>query len=87
MKHTKGNWRVTNGEPYVMAGEKTICKISNEVEQEEDFSEIQANAILISKAPEMYEALKSAYQCSGERGHLTKPVLDVIKNILDYLEG
>lgn len=36
----------------------------------------EANAKLIAAAPELLEALQSAYRCSGERNYLTKPVLD-----------
>jgi hypothetical protein len=67
MKHTKGKWEVTNltGKYFeVSAHTETIkrnsgypvAKITTHVNEQ-----AKANAKLISKAPEMYEALKSTY--------------------------
>ena len=59
MRHTKGKWIVsTSGNKQfnkcVIAEDGgSICHISN-------WYEAEANALLISKAPEMFEALKEA---------------------------
>ena len=46
-------------------------KVINEVKEE--------NTILLS-------ALKDAYKCSGERNHLTKPVLDTMLEAINKAE-
>ena len=58
MKHTKGKWRVTrSGNKHfdlciIAEDGGSICHVTN-------WSESKANAKLISKAPEMLEALKN----------------------------
>ena len=65
MKHTKGKWEVKTeyGEPSSIETKKeVICEFSaGLLEYPLDLDEIKANAKLISKAPEMYEALKECY--------------------------
>lgn len=61
MKYTKGKWSVTgsgnsNFKLCIIAEDGgSICHITN-------WQEAKANAKLISKAPEMYEALKLVYK-------------------------
>lgn len=43
--------------------------------------------ISIENAENMLYALKSAYICSGEKGYLTKPVLDKILNAINAAES
>jgi hypothetical protein len=43
-------------------------------------------AKLFAAAPELLEALKSAYECSGQHNCLTKPVLDNIFNAIKKAE-
>jgi hypothetical protein len=61
MKHTKGKWFVEKGwhkaESHIVANDKTIV-ICRTIEANIPIEEGEANAKLISKAPEMYEALK-----------------------------
>lgn len=77
MNYTKGPWKVDGdyivGDRYVAKIERwhnsavLFNKESQYHEVEEIlFNESQKNALLISAAPEMYEALKSAYTLIGE---------------------
>jgi hypothetical protein len=65
MKHTKGNWRtskkfdeITVSKPGILEGSKSIAMVSDFSKSKE---EVKANAILMAAAPELFEALKEAY--------------------------
>ena len=64
MKHTEGKWFIEKGwnkaEMHIVANDKTI-EICRTIEANIPIEEGEANAKLISKAPEMYEALKWTY--------------------------
>lgn len=62
MKHTKGKWKLHSGEALKVkdSEENNICLMSFTTNFfRRDPEEVFANAELISKAPEMYEALKT----------------------------
>lgn len=52
-KGTKGKWKVLHDRVATLEGEITICKIEQYNEEDE------ADALLISKAPEMLEMLEN----------------------------
>lgn len=90
MKHTKGEWGVSK-EPFsllvthgVNGQKESICQISQRYKSEEEQS---ANARLIAAAPDLLEALESAYKCSGEHNYLTKPVLDKVLFAIKKAKG
>lgn len=51
-------WRLTNGEPFIMAGDKEICKIIYPINSHEDFEIVEDIGNLILAAPKMKEILK-----------------------------
>jgi hypothetical protein len=83
-KGTKGKWELQNKTPYTKV---IYCYKSNaEIARvfEEGFinkSQMEANALLISKAPEMLEMLKNMYSKYQEKGHL----LDVSPSAIERL--
>jgi len=81
---TKGEWSYgvnnrKNIDIYIDGTLKTIATIPvRDVSYMPTKQEAEANAKLIAAAPELLEALQEAYKCSGEKNHLTKPVLDLM---------
>ena len=64
-KFTKGKWRhskehecITTSERGIVEGSKVICGISKYPSFDYSGVEAEANALLISKAPEMFEMLE-----------------------------
>ena len=82
-KHTKGEWDLAdNGmddkhQFSVVAYNSDGCRlIADTYLNRKNKEESEANAKLIAAAPDLLDALQSAYKCSGEKGKLTIPVLD-----------
>lgn len=56
MNYTKGPWKLHNNKPWIVTSKhKAICEMKNR-----ECEDNEANASLISAAPDMYEALKTA---------------------------
>ena len=79
-KGTKGEWKqyCDMGFTTIETDTAYICDVDCGEEEHG-----LANAKLIASAPELLEALIEAYRCSGERNHLTKPVLDLMKQAIN----
>ena len=74
-KTPKGKIKITD------ANEFSVCLMSSNIQKKnEDMAK------LFAAAPELLEALKSAYECSGQHNCLTKPVLDNIFNAIKKAE-
>ncbi|MCK5614162.1 hypothetical protein KAR91_70510 [Candidatus Pacearchaeota archaeon] len=90
MNHTKGKWKIAKSGNYVFK----LCIVAEDggsVCHITDWSEAESNAKLISKAPEMLEALKSMVLCSNYEeakklygnspSHWTRTVESLLKEI------
>ena len=68
IKHTNGPWLITtiDGEDCLMVGGGDGSEVVADIRTHQPESEVEANAHLISSAPEMYEALKKLAECSKE---------------------
>ena len=64
-KHTSGPWLITtiDGEDCLMVGGGDGSEVVADIRTHQPESEVEANAHLISSAPEMYAALKGAQEC------------------------
>ncbi len=84
MEYTEGPWRVSEWSEQddeshhyeIISGTMWVCKISPY------FTGEYENAKLISKAPEMYEALKKVYSRYGD-----PKVQDMVESLLKELES
>ncbi len=78
-KGTKGKWKVNKNSTTLSTDDKKdfiTCWIFQPEKEE-----AKANALLISKAPEMLEMLKDIYSKYQEKGHL----LDVSPSAIEQL--
>ena len=83
MKYTKGKWRVQGYPRLTIQSEQgEICLINPNIDEDKD------NAKLISKAPEMYEALKNGAEVLEKRGNgnLTLSELEMLKSYKSILK-
>lgn len=89
-KFTKGKWRhskehecITTSERGIVEGSKVICGISKYPSFDYSGVEAEANALLISKAPEMFEMLViiNTYLSEIEKTNNFKFIPDAIGNI------
>ena len=65
MKHTKGKWYVEKGLSYFFVKSRhlgTTIMMVDEMKTYADYDEAEANANLVSKAPEMHEVLKELWE-------------------------
>ena len=77
-----------DGNQDAMIGEKQICMVTSEYdEQRYSTDEQEANAKLISKAPEMYEALKELYEESVITSGLTVARIVTTPDLIIKLES
>ena len=88
MKHTKGKWLIKSQEVgYSIEPEienDTYC-IADVFGYAED--EARDNAKLISKAPEMYEALKNVYEFMSGTNLRNLEILNDLKSLLKEIEN
>ncbi len=85
MKHTKGKWVMSYGAIALLihSDQKPIAQINDKM----DGDEMEANAILISKAPEMYEALKTLFnKCQSLPFGIDGIILNKVESILKEIE-
>jgi hypothetical protein len=93
MKHTEGKWFIEKGwnkaEMHIVANDKTIV-ICRTIEADIPIEEGESNAKLISKAPEMYEALYSIREwhiAVHEHGKHKHFPLSTLINLLKEIES
>lgn len=73
MKNITTEWKITNGETYIMEGRKEVCKILYPINEEEDFEKFYYITELLLNAPKMK--------------HLLEDILSHIDSNLINLEG
>ncbi len=79
--YTKGKWKVTdNNNLEVEAEEQEICRL---YQNDED----KANALLISAAPDCYEALKALCSSIDSCIELTPKILNNAKQAINKAEA
>ena len=90
MNYTKGEWSISYGgevegrERYAVTTNTTeICQLR----AKKDPKEIEANARLISAAPEMYEALQQSLIALNDHPDLHYGVKQIIQKALAKAEG
>lgn len=80
-KFTKGKWKVSrpnNSNNEVKSEYGNICLVANNYGSEE----MEANAKLISAAPEMFEALRVLMENYDSKGHLLNFDVNVARQAL-----
>jgi len=81
-KHTNGPWLIStiDGEDCVMIGGGDGSEVVADIRTDWPAGEVEANAHLISSAPEMYAALKGAQNCIKEALPLINDPFDAKHN-------
>jgi len=100
MKHTKGKWHTTfntakergvrNEGGFICFLPKPSHYSGQDERYENELDECKANAKLISKAPEMHEALKEIFDYANEPESEIIPLLEIIfktKSLLKEIES
>lgn len=84
-KGTKGKWEVKEHIQNIETDEVDIC----EMMEFENYEQVKANALLISKAPELLEALEHVleilYQCDPPKG-LHETYANALSNYNNLIE-